>query len=89
LEVAQSKRVNDWKYRQAAARKRAAATGQRRLYLAKLRQNRHIYLASRKGKERDWLGAKVGLAPKVARMFPEARSRRFHPMKFYANARAI
>jgi len=60
----QAKKVNDWKYRVALAQRRAAAAYQRRLRLAKQRENRHIYLASRKGKERDWLGAKVGLAPK-------------------------
>jgi len=59
-----SKRANDWKYRQVQAQRHAAAAYQRRLRLAKERQNRHTYLASRKGREREYLGAKVGLAPK-------------------------
>lgn len=60
----QAKKANDWKYRVALAQKRSAAVYQRRLWLAKQRANRHIYLASRKGSERQRLGAKVGLAPK-------------------------
>ncbi len=60
----QAKRASEWKWRQAQAQKRAIAAQNRRLWIAKQRENRHIWLVSRNGKQRDILGAKVGLAPK-------------------------
>ncbi|BCM90008.1 gamma-DL-glutamyl hydrolase [Abditibacteriota bacterium] len=61
---AQAKKANDWKWRQAQAKKRAIAAQNRRLWLAKQRENRAIYLSSLKANQRANLAASVGLAPK-------------------------
>ncbi len=60
----QSQKTNAWKWRQAQAQKRAVAAQNRRLWLAKQRQQRGTLLASRKATQRNNLAAKNGLAPK-------------------------
>ena len=60
----QAKRASEWKWRQARAQKRALAAQNRWKLIAKKREQRRIWLASRHGKQRENLAAKVGLAPK-------------------------
>ena len=60
----QAQKANAWKWRLAQAQKRAAALQQKRLWLAKQRENRGVYLASRKEWQRKKLASKAGLAPK-------------------------
>lgn len=60
----QAKKANDYKWRVAQAQKKAEAARQRWMWASKQRENRSIYLASRKANQRANLGARVGLAPK-------------------------
>ena len=60
----QSQKANAWKWRLAQAQKRAAAAQQRHLWAMKQHQNHGVYLASRKGQQRQNLAARSGLKPK-------------------------
>lgn len=60
----QAKKASEWKLRLAQSQKRAKAAQQRRLWLAKQRENHKTYVATLKAGQRQNLAAKVGLAPK-------------------------